>query len=217
MFWDELGDRDRRAIEAAAVRRRFDAGSEIFVEGATASYVMILLRGRVTLTVVSATGKRLLLEIQGLHSLIGELGVVDREPRSATVTALDDVDALVVASTKFDHLIQSRPSVSSAVLATVTARVRQSDDRRLEASAADALTRLCSRLVELSDGRSPTPEGWVDIDVPLSQQDLADWIGASRDAVVLALRELRQQSVIETGRQRIQIKDVETLRRLAQA
>ena len=113
-------------------------------------------------------------------------------------------------------LLAERSSMSFQVLVIVAEKLRQCSSRRLEAGTSNAQARLCQRLVELAESQNRTSAEVIEIQSPLTQQELAEWIGTSRDAVVLALRQIREQGWIETGRRTFRILDLEALRRASQ-
>ena len=102
-----------------------------------------------------------------------------------------------------------------ALLRLVTSRLRDADRKRVEFGAFDIAARVAGRLVELADRfGEPVPDG-VRIPVPLSQDELAGWVGASREAVAKALRVLRDRGLLTTGRRTMTVLDLDGLRRRA--
>jgi CRP-like cAMP-binding protein len=214
-FWEQLDAGDRDAITAIGQRRAYEVGAVLFVEGDEAHSVLVILSGRLKLTRNSVDGREALIELRGPGELIGEMGAIDDHPRSATATVTEALEAIVVPAGRFRRLLVERGSLAFGVLSTTAARLRESNERRLEVGAGGSLGRLCGRLVELAADCPPDADGTIEIASPLTQQELAEWIGVSRDAVVLGLRRLRQRGWIETGRRRIRILDVEALRQAA--
>ena len=94
-------------------------------------------------------------------------------------------------------------------------RLRDASARQLKFGTSDAMTRVCARIVELMQDISPDADGTVHLKSPLSQQELADWAGVSRDAVVRALKMSRQLGWLATGRQTFVILQPDELRRHA--
>ncbi len=215
MFWSSLADDDRAVILRCGSLRTYAAGAHLFFEGEASAFVVIVLEGHVKITKTSSEGREALIEIRGPNEVIGELTAVDDSSRAATVTAMDGVRAVVVPAREFRELLQDRVGITYAVLASVVAKLRQAADRRLEFVAGDALARLCRRLVELAENEPSTDDGVVQIDSTLTQQELAEWVGVSRDAIVLALRRVRDLGWAETGRKQIRILDIESLKAAA--
>ena len=213
MFWDMLSESDRDAISAIGARKKFDVGSRLFFDGDAPTHAVVILRGLVKLTRTSKEGREIMIELRGPGHLLGELAAIDSIPRSAAATVVEDVEAIVFSAADFRGLLRQRSSLSFAVLTIVTEKLRQATDRRLEAGVGDAQARLCGRLCELAASTEPDPDGVIEVKSPLTQQELADWIGVSRDAIVLALRRIRELRWIETGRRTIRILDIEALRK----
>jgi CRP-like cAMP-binding protein len=196
-------------------RRRFPAGSALFVEGDPAHEVLVLLDGDVKVSVGSADGREVVLDVFEPGVLIGELSAIDGGRRSATVTALSPVEVLTVAAPAFDEFLNRHPQVLRLLLVGVIERLRTRVRHQLEFGAGDALGRVCARLAELADRYGEQAEGMVLIRSPVSQTDLASWTGLSREAVVKALRSLRRLGWVEnTGRQFV-IRDAERVRQRA--
>ena len=215
VFWEELAEGDRSAVGAVGRRCAYPTGSVLFVEGDEPRLVLVILEGRLKLTRTAVDGREVLIEFRGPGELVGELGAVDDVARSATATVVEPLEAIVIPATRFRRLLADRGTVALAVLTMVVGRLRQSAQRRLESGTSDALAKLCGRLVELAEDTEPAAGGVVEIPSPLTQQELAEWIGVSRDAVVIALRHLRERGWVETGRRRIRILDIEALRHAA--
>jgi CRP-like cAMP-binding protein len=95
--------------------------------------------------------------------------------------------------------------------------LRDADRKRLEFAVLDTLGRVAARLLELSDGFGQEIGNEISIDLPLSQEQLASWCAASREATVKALASLRQLGYITTGRHRVHVHDLDALRARAVA
>ncbi|MCI3934594.1 Crp/Fnr family transcriptional regulator [Streptomyces sp. AN091965] len=213
---DALRPRDRAALLALGTPRGYASGEVLVPERATTSYVVAILGGWAVVSVATERGQRLILALRGAGELVGELAAVDRRPRSATVTALGRVDAVVIPGDRFRGFLGSSPAVSVLVLRQVSSRLRSSDGERRSLASENVLQRLAARLVELAHraGRHH-PDGSVTIDLPLPQHDLAASVGSTREAVAKALRLLREQGVVRTATRRLVVTDVEVLRLLA--
>ncbi len=215
MFWDAISGSDRAAIAEAGTTRHYASGAVLFFDNEAPTHVVVVLDGEVKLTKVSFEGREVILELRKSGELIGELGPIDGEPRSATATAIRDTTIISVPSNRFLQLLNDRGSIAVGVLGVIAEKLRQASDRRVAADTTSSLSRLCDRLVELSGAIEPNADGTIDFRSPLTQQELAEWIGVSRDAIVLALRDLRDLGLIETGRRTIRVLDLEGLKGIA--
>jgi CRP/FNR family transcriptional regulator, cyclic AMP receptor protein len=214
-FMARLGPADRDALTARGRRRQFPAGASLFLEGETCSTVMIVMSGRVKVFSLTEHGEEILLAVRGPGALLGELSAVDGAPRSASVAALESVVVLVVPLAAFVEYLRGHGDAGIVLLQMVTAKLRDADRKRVEAAAYDIAARVARRLVELAD-RFGEPDGTgVRIAVALSQDELAGWVGASREAVAKALRVLRDRGYVTTGRRTMTVLDLAGLRRRA--
>jgi CRP/FNR family transcriptional regulator, cyclic AMP receptor protein len=206
-FLASLDAADVEALFASGTRRRFAMGELLCREGDAGSTVVVVLEGCVKLTKTALSGRETMLELRGPGEVLGEMSIVDRAPQSANAIALDDVEVLTMDAARFDTLRHERASIANALLAVVVRRLRQASGRQLELGTDDAISRVCRRLVELASAHGERRADGTLVRL-LSQQDLADWAGVSRDGVVRALHELRTAGVIESGRGRLLIKDL---------
>ena len=115
----------------------------------------------------------------------------------------------------FNDFLLASPRVALVLTRTLVARLRETDRRRAEFGTLDTESRVARRLIELADRFGAAGARGVRITLPITQDDLAGWIGASREAVVKAPRSLRTRGWIETERRAVVIQDVEALRRRA--
>ena len=199
-------------LRRLGARRRFPAGATLFFEGDPAHEALVLLSGAVKVSVGSADGKEIVLEVFEAGALLGELSVLDGKPRSATVTALVPVEVLAVAAGSFNEFLDRNPGVLRRLLVDVIGRLRSRVRHQLEFGAGDALGRVCARLADLAD-RYGAPDGdAVVVHSPLNQTELAGWTGLSREAVVKALRALRQLEWIDVSGRTFLVKDLERLK-----
>jgi CRP/FNR family cyclic AMP-dependent transcriptional regulator len=212
-FLAELGPEHLEALRARGWRRRFNRGSTLFEEGAGSEQVMIVLNGRVKISHFTADGREIILAVRGPGELLGELSAIDQEPRSATALAAETVEALVMTVEDFQQYISSTPRAAMVMLVGLVRRLREADRKRIEFAAYDTVGRVALRLLDLARefGEKEGRGSAVRITVPLSQQELAGLIGASREAVSKALQHLRTRGWIETQRRGISILDPDAL------
>ena len=212
-FLAELTADEVAALRAAGHVRTYRPGSTLFLEGERSESVAVVLRGRVKVSSLSADGHESVLAFRGPGDLLGELSVLDGGPRSASVTAAEPVEALIITGERFRGLLAARPRITIVLLETLTRRLRDADRKRLEYGAYDTVGRVSRRLVELAADHGVDEATGVRITLPLSQGELAGWTGASRESVARALAVLRRAGIISTDRRRIVVTDLRALRR----
>jgi CRP/FNR family cyclic AMP-dependent transcriptional regulator len=213
-FLDALAQGNADELRALGRLRRYPVGARLFSEREAGDAVLVLLSGRVKLTATTG-GREALLGIRVPGELIGEMSAIDAAPRSATATALEPVEVLSVSSEAFVAYLHRTPGVALVLVRMLNRRLRDADDKRIEFLAQDTVGRVCSRLVELADRFGEPGEDGTHVDVAITQEDLAGWTGSSREAVIRALRTLRELGWIATGRRNITLLDLEMLRRRA--
>ena len=190
----------------------FEAGERLMQEGEAGDSVAAILSGRVKISHTSPDGRETVLDLRGPGELVGELSAIDGAPRSSSVTAIEPVEALLVSGRDF-RLLLDRPGLAGELLVRLSRRFRDADRKRIEFGASDTVGRAAARLVELAERYGEADGDGLVIDMPLTQEELAGWTGASRAGMAAALRTLRKLGWIETGRRRVRVRDLEALRR----
>jgi CRP/FNR family cyclic AMP-dependent transcriptional regulator len=211
-FLASLDAADLETVRSVAHVRSAHRGDTLLRESDPPSTVLMLIAGSVKLTKLAVSGREVVLGLRGPGDVVGELGALDGRPRSASVVAIGEVEALSLTTEAFDKLLRERAGFGRALQLTITARLRDASDRQLEHGTSDVMARVCKRLTELADSHGVAVDSGIMIAHAVSQQELAQWTGISRDGVVRALSDLRAADLVDTGRQRILIKNVSGVR-----
>jgi CRP/FNR family transcriptional regulator, cyclic AMP receptor protein len=212
-FLGRLPEADASALMQLGTRQVWPVGAAVFTEGDRSDRVVVVLAGRVKISSYTSGGSEVVLAFRGRGALLGEISAIDQRPRSATVTAVEKVEGLVVGAREFWDYLAEHPAASLLLLRTLASRLRDADRKRIEFGTHDAVGRVARRLVELADRfGEPTPRG-IRIGLRFTQEELAGWTGSSREAVVKALRRLRARGCVHTSRMSIVVTDMELLRR----
>jgi CRP-like cAMP-binding protein len=203
LFW--LGHAELAMLGSV---RSFERGRLLCHEGQIADGVFILRSGVVKITRTTPTGREVVLAFRGAGELVGELAALDGEPRSATICAVDRVEALCLTTQAFLGFLQERPAVALVLLRMLATRLRDADAKRFEFSTLTTIERVAVRLLEFSEdfGREED-SGAVRISLPLSQEELAGATGASLESIGRALQTMRALGCVETRRREIRILD----------
>ncbi len=211
-FLSRLADSEREALLTVGVRRTFAPGSVLLFQDEQDDRVILILAGRVKVIRANKDSHELLLAIRDPGDLLGELAFIDGLPRVATVSALEPVEALVMTAGALREHLRSAPDVAVALLESVTARFREDSVQRMQFAALDTLGRLSARIAELADRYGRPGDDGIVVEMPISQDELATWTGASRAGVAKALQTLRELGWLETERRLLILRDVESLR-----
>ncbi|MFD9001221.1 Crp/Fnr family transcriptional regulator [Streptomyces sp. NPDC059582] len=214
-FLARLESEDRSALLALGRSLDFTPRMVLVRQHEPSSHVLFLAHGWTKVTASAANGYEALLALRGPGDIVGESAALTGRPRSATVTALEPVRAVAVERDRFKDFLNRSPAVSFALLGLTADRTRAADRRRLEFASMSVRERFAILLLDLArtHGRR-TPQG-IELAVPLSKQELAGSVGASREMVQRLLRELRDKEAVATGRRTMLIMRPDILRRIA--
>ncbi|MHC3473692.1 Crp/Fnr family transcriptional regulator [Streptomyces sp. 7R007] len=213
-FLARLEKDDRAALLAIGRPLSYPARSVIMRQDEPASHVLLLLRGWTKVTVLAVNGYEALLALRGPGDIVGEGAALSRRQRSATVTALDPVDAVVIEQSRFTAFLTENARVSLHLLSLATDRQRSTDRRRLEWAALSVRERLAVLLLELVRTHGKRTDEGIELTIGLSQQEFAGSVGSSREAVARLLKDLRSREVVVTRRRRIVVLRPDVLRRI---
>ena len=130
-FLHTLTPAESDALEDMGESGTFAAGSVIFEQGGTADVVLLLRGGRVRVAARGADGEEIVLAERGPGELLGELSGIDGQPRSASVTALDDVRGLIVPLRAFRSFLMDHPRAAISLLELISRRLREAEARQI--------------------------------------------------------------------------------------
>ena len=218
-FWDALAEPERAALRGVARPRRYQTRMPLCYQGDDSDHTIVIESGWAKVTSAGDDGREVVLAVRGPGDLVCESAVLGRRERSATVTALSPMRALVVPASRFTAFLDAHPQVWMLVSETFVRRLDDAGHRlqaHVSAHGARRLAILLTQLAELSARHSPAPDGGaVVIGPPLSQEELGSWMDASRETVARALAALRAEGLVRTGRRRITVVDPARLREFA--
>ncbi|MFD8978458.1 Crp/Fnr family transcriptional regulator [Streptomyces sp. NPDC059564] len=170
------------------------ARSVLLRQGDPGTHVVLLASGSTLVTLTGPNGERALLAIRGPGELLGEMAVLDAQPRSASVIAAEACRIHLIPAPEFLSFIESN-GLLTPLLRHAIARVRESEAVRLELATACVPARLAGALSRLVQAASTHQLG---VSVRLTQAELSQMIGASRNAVGTAIKPWREQGWLAT-------------------
>jgi len=211
-FMGLLDPADQLELIRDGRRMTLPAGATLLFEGDLSERVVVVLDGAVRIFVTAANGREVLVTVAGPGEIMGEMSAVDGKAHSASVNTLDEADVVLVPAASFRAVMQRNAAVAFAVAARLTRELRRVLQERVGLEVLDVPTRLAQTMVALAD-RLDVRDGSVEL--PVSQRELAESCGASREAVTKALSTFRARGWIETGRRSIKVLDLEAVRNRA--
>lgn len=202
---------ERLAAQARA--RRYRAGDTIFHREDPGSTLYIVESGKVKLVLASPEGREVTVGLLGPGDFFGELALLDGGPRSASVVALEPIEALTLDRASFIAVLEQHPEVAGALLAVLGDRLRQTDELIQDILFLDLPARLAKRLMALAapDGQ-PIPPG-SQPEVRFSQTELAGLVGSTRESVNRCLNAYAERGLVALRREAIVIVRPDELQR----
>lgn len=196
-------------------RRTFRRNEVIFHRGDPAGALHIIRSGRVKVTLPSEEGEETVLALFRSGDVFGDMGALDGGPRSATITAVEPTETLVLLREDLLSCARDFPDLALALLETVIARLRRTDGLLEDAYFLDLDTRLARRLIELSEthGRA-VPDG-IEVDFPLTQSDIAGMLGVTRVSINRQLAVYQDAGLVRLNRGSFTLLRPDVLRRRA--
>jgi CRP-like cAMP-binding protein len=211
----ELDDEAAAALRASMVEVQLERGEVLFREGDTGDRVYVVIDGKVKLGRTSSDGRENLLALLGPGQMFGELSLFDPGPRSATVTAVTDTVLLSLANEDMLTWLTGRPEVARGLLLQLGQRLRRSNDTLADLVFSDVPGRVAKALLDLSTRFGVPSEEGVRVVHDLTQEELAQLVGASRETVNKALADFAGRGWLRLEQRSVVILDLERLRRRA--
>jgi len=202
-----LDEATLKALARVAVRRRYDAGQMIFVEGEPCAGLFIVERGRVKIFKLSPGGREQILHIFGAGEGFNDVAILDGGPNPASVMALEPTSVLVIDCPSMVDLLERYPALSRAVIENLASRARHLVSLVEDLSLRTVVGRLAKLLLEQASGEVDLerfPQG-------LTHAQMAARLGTVREVITRSLHKLEDEGIIKIERHRITILDREAL------
>lgn len=192
----ELDDREVAAIASVAKTRRYAKDDVIFHEDESGDVFCVIREGKVKITMISPEGKEIILSMMGPGDFFGEMALIEDEPRSATVVALEPLEVLTIWRTDFLQILADNFSITRKILAELSRRVRRMSTRIESLATMDVYGRLARFFLDLATQQGKVLDnGYVAVTRP-THQAIANMIGTSRETVSRLIHELMRQDLL---------------------
>lgn len=188
--------------------RTYASGDLLFVEGDHSHTVYVCIEGRVRVFLTMPSGRELLIGIKLPGDEFGELSALDGRPRSASALAIGPIVVAELRADRFIEVLTDEPHLFVAVCRNLSAQLRLTNNRLVVRNSNSATVRTARMLVELASLMMRHSGSSSSYEVSITQSELADWIGATRESTARALAGFRRAGLVETCRGRIVVLDV---------
>lgn len=210
-----LDDEAASALRSTMTEHRARKGTVIFAEGEPGDRLYVIIRGKVKLGRTAPDGRENLIAVLGPSEMFGELSLFDPGPRTATATALTDVTVRGLSHTALRPWLTGRPEVAEALLKALATRLRRTNEALADLVFSDVPGRVAKALIDLAQRfGQDTPDGML-VKHDLTQEELAQLVGASRETVNKALADFAGRGWIRLEPRSVLLLDSERIHRRA--
>jgi CRP/FNR family cyclic AMP-dependent transcriptional regulator len=203
------------ALRASLTERSVAKGEIVFQEGEPGDRMYVILEGKVKLGQSSNDGRESLLAILGPGEMFGELSLFDPGQRTSTATALTDAVILALSNEQLRPWLAGRPEVATALLQALARRLRRTNEAMADLVFSDVPGRVAKALMDLGEKFGEVTSEGLMVTHDMTQEELAQLVGASRETVNKALADFAQRGWIRLESRQVMILDIERLGRRA--
>ena len=214
-LFDALDDEGARALRRQMAEVKLSRGEHVFLEGDDGDALYVVIEGKMKLTRAAQDGRENLLSVIGPGEMFGELSLFDPRPRTSSASAVTDA---VLASLKHEALmswLHDRPEVSLHMLRQLARRLRRANDVNADLVFTDVPGRVAKNLLDLADRFGTQEPDGLHVHHDLTQEELAQLVGASRETVNKALADFAARGWLQISARSVLILDAERLRKRA--
>ncbi len=196
---------------ALAHVRRCAHGEVLFQKGDPGDSLMAVISGRIKISALSEGGKEVVLNMLGPGELFGEIALIDGRERSADASAMQPSELLVIQGRDFKPFLERRPDLSTRLLVVLCQRIRWVSDLYENAVFLDLPARLSKLLLRLAETEGTAVADGLQIGIKLSQQELGNLMGTTRESINKQMGAWREEGVISVDKGYITIRQPDTL------
>ena len=196
-LFNGLTKEELQEIKAIMQEKNFAKNEMIFMEGAEANNFYIILTGLVKVFKTDEQGREKTLSLLGNKDFFGEMALLDNNSRSASVQAIDESKLFKISREKFKRLVTEYPEISLKIIATLSQRLRNSNQQIQNLTFKKVKGRLLDSLKQLADKYGVEQENGILINKKITHQELANLVGTTRATITKLLGELAEENKLE--------------------
>ena len=212
-IFNSLSEEEIHTLAAVVRKRTFRQGEVIFHRDDPGQVLYVIKEGKVKISLISPDGQEISLVVFGKSECFGELALLDGRPRSADAIALQRVECLSLQRSDFHNAIMKYPQIAIRVMEVLCERLRRTDQQVEDLIFLDVYGRVAKKLLELADSHGVKLPHGIQIDMRLTQQELASMVGASRESINKVLGYFTDKGYIAIDKHRITIHRMEELQK----
>jgi CRP-like cAMP-binding protein len=212
-LFSKLSPKQIDRLAACIVAKSVPRGTSICAKGDPGSSLFVICQGMVKISVPSADGHDAVLNLIGKGDVFGEIALLDGRPRTADVVAITDCELFAIERRDFLPLVKEEPEIAIKMIEILCAKLRRTTEQAENLMFLPLPARLAKALLRLSDG----DEGSCERKVAVTQKDLGNIIGMSRESTNRQLRIWEEQGLVRLERGGIVILSAKELERIAES
>lgn len=210
-LFSALDDEAARSLRNSMVALKLNKGQTLFKEGEEGDRLYVVVHGKIKLGRSSSDGRENLLSILGPGEMFGELSLFDPEPRTSTATAVTDARLVSLAHDAVIGLLTSNPQTSLELLRRLAQRLRKSNEVLADLVFADVPGRVAKAIMDLGERFGVQKDDGFHVNHDLTQEELAQLVGASRETVNKALADFAARGWLKLEPRAVLVTDTERL------
>ncbi|CCH77861.1 putative transcriptional regulator with cyclic nucleotide-binding domain protein [Nostocoides japonicum T1-X7] len=210
-----VDDESAETLMSSMTRTHMERGDVLFHEGDRGDRLYVIAEGKIKLGRTSPDGRENLLAILGPGEMFGELSLFDPGPRTATATAIAETQLLGLGHEQLQEFLTSRPRVALTLLAALARRLRRTNESLADLVFTDVPGRVAKALLDLAKRFGRQTEDGIMVSHDLTQEELAQLVGASRETVNKALADFATRGWLKLEARAVLLQDVDRLKRRA--
>jgi len=212
-LFNSLDDDSAAALQSGVTIVRLARAERLFEEGASGNQLYVILDGKIKLTRAAADGRENLLSVLGPGEMFGELSLFDPRPRTASAVAVTDSCLAALAHDDLRSWLTGRPDVALHLLQALAQRLRRANDVMADLVFTDVPGRVAKALLDLADRFGTEQQDGLQVNHDLTQEELAQLVGASRETVNKALADFAARGWLQLAAKSVLLIEPERLRK----
>ncbi|MTI48845.1 Crp/Fnr family transcriptional regulator [Sporosalibacterium faouarense] len=210
-----LEDKELKEVTDLIIHKKYKKGQIICFEGDVSDRLYIISRGKIKVFKYTKEGKEQILYILSEGDFIGDLSLLKRSSFKFNAEALEDVAVCTLGKNDFDNVLKENPEIALKILEVVHDRIMRLEDLIQSLSTNDIEARIASLLLSFIKDFGIVEEDNIVLNIPLSREDMANYIGVTRETISRKLSSMQDEGTIElSGNKKIIIKNKENLKLL---
>lgn len=216
-YFSHLDEKELNIIKQITNLKKYKKDEIIFFEGEKGNYIYIIKKGKVKMLKMNQNGDEQILNIFKKNDILAEVIIFDKENYPATAISLSNIEVFAINSNKLSKIFLNHPQITVKIMKEMSLRLRKAQQNIRDFGLKDSKSRLASLLYHLAEKHgNEGGKNKVAISLFLTQKELANMIGTTRETVSRTLKNIEKKGIITTSRKKIVVNEMENLKKLMQ-